>query len=285
MSEISENAPKPAPGYRYATRDDLMRPLPPGARYACPPFDAWIDSCREGEVIGETTHVYCLPITAITTITPMDPAYQPSETLDEITKLIPATFYADRPIEERVAFMVQGWQKAIKGLTELEARVDAALANPSKAQADLDYFKESLAAGKRPFSDVFSAQVIDGQVKTIQRLEKRCAELSHEISNLRDDLASGGTADLLGATIVSQRDRIKILETPANKYNEIEMLLARRPALDGFATAGEKVAALLHMCATADPSGELTKQHAEAERLRTQGLDSTLGQLAPEETT
>jgi len=206
----------------------------------------------------------------------MDSAYQPSETLEAITKLIPETYYADRPIEERVKFMVASWQKAIEAIRKTEEDCEKIV---EKCNADLVYYKESLDKGKRPFSDAFSAQVIDGQLKTIQRLENRCAELSHEISNLRDDLASGGTEDLLGATIVAQRDRIKELEGPANKYADIERLLDRRKALDGFATAGEKVAAMLHMCSTADPSGELMRQAETAEKLRQQGLDRNLGHM------
>lgn len=189
------------------------------------------------------------------------------ETISAITALLPATFYSDRPIAERVQFMVEAWQKVItvsrdefKENSELRERCE-------KQEADLAYFRENEKIGKRPFSDAFTGQVCEGQVKTIQRLEKRCLDLVQEISNLREDLCAASTRPgnmeaLMGSTIEGQRDRIKELEGPANKFYEIERLLSRRPALDGFDEVGKKVAAMIHMCTTADPSGELMKQLA-----------------------
>lgn len=187
--------------------------------------------------------------------------------LAAIGAALPATFYADLPVVERVKFMIEAWQKVIT-VSRDEFKENSELRDQNnKLQSDLDYFRNHEKQGKRPFSDAFSGQTIEGQVKTIQRLEKRCLDLVQQVADLREDLACAATQPdnmqaMLGSTVEAQRDRIAELEKPANQFLEIERLLARRPALDGFDSVGKKVAAMLHMCTSADPSGELMQKLA-----------------------
>lgn len=166
----------------------------------------------------------------------MDNANQPSQELEEIKHLLSRT-------------------DEFMGRATLPLMVAAVLDALERARADLDYFRKNEKLGKRPFSDALSGNVINSQVQ-------RIIEMEHTILDLREQLTEQDNirGAMFFSTIEAHKQRIAELEGPANAFREIERYLDRRPALDGYTTAGEKIAAMLHMCAEADPSGKLIKQ-------------------------
>jgi hypothetical protein len=124
--------------------------------------------------------------------------------------------------------------------------------------SDLDYFRKQEKAGKRPFSTALTGKVIDGQLKRILEMEHTILDLMEQLSE-QDNLRGA----MFASTIEAHKKRIAELEVKANQFDTIERHLARRSALDGFASAGEKIAAMLHLCEQADPSGVLMKQQQE----------------------
>jgi hypothetical protein len=151
---------------------------------------------------------------------------------------------------------------ATEHLQNDECRIAAALidseARITSMQADLDYFRKQEKAGKRPFSTALTGKVIDGQLKRILEMEHTILDLMEQLSE-QDNLRGA----MFASTIEAHKKRIAELEVKANQFDTIERHLARRSALDGFASAGEKIAAMLHLCEQADPSGVLMKQQQE----------------------
>jgi hypothetical protein len=72
-------------------------------------------------------------------------AYELCVEMEVITKLIPETFYADRPIEERIKYLIEAWQRAVVALRRAEdviekirnctEEIDEALRGLSNVQA------------------------------------------------------------------------------------------------------------------------------------------------------
>jgi hypothetical protein len=61
-------------------------------------------------------------------------AYELCVEMEAITKLIPETFYGDRPIEERIKYLVEAWKLAVVALRHVDANADKLSAKLSEAE-------------------------------------------------------------------------------------------------------------------------------------------------------